>query len=154
MRKKGGWATAAPVEHPGQVVSRVDQQLIMTKPGDYLVTQGSLILAVVDEKTLENEYDTKQDGEMLIAPAIKRKLEDRLGLGSCANGVALLGAVERLAKISAGEIEIQFTPGQLEELNHRASKNNRTLTQELQIVVKRIEDELFHGVYAAQRARG
>lgn len=145
MRKKGGWATAAPPAVLGQLVSRVDGQVIMPKAGDLVVSQGGFILDVVDEKTLEANYDIKVDGEMRIAPAVKRALEDRLGLGSCATGAALLAAVTRLAKIHVGEVEIPFTTGQLEELQHRAGKNGRTLKQEFQSVARRLESELFHG---------
>lgn len=144
MRRKGGWLTAVAPAIPGQLVSRADGQVIMPKPGDLLITSGGLVLDVVDERTLDTTYDTKIDGEMKIAPQVKRALEDRLGLGACESDAALLAAVVRLARISVGEIEIPFTPGQLEELNHRAKKNNRTITQELQSVVKRLESELFH----------
>lgn len=144
MRRKGGWATASPPAVPGQLLSRVDGQILMPKVGDLVVSQGSLVLDVVDEKTLEANYDIRVEGEMKVPPAVKRALEDRLGLGSCASGASLLAAVTRLAKISVGEIEIQFTPGQLEELGHRASKNGRAIRAELQSVVKRLESELFH----------
>lgn len=144
MRRKGGWATAVPAPTPGQLVQRVDGQLVMTTPQSILVTQGVMIIAVEDEKSLAEHYDTKIEGEFLIVPVIKRRLEDRLGLGSCASGLSLLQAIERLAKISVGQVEIPFTTGQLEELAYRAEKNGRTLRQEVESVIKRLESELFH----------
>lgn len=135
---------ASPPAVLGQLLSRVDGQIVMPKPGDLVIAQGGLILDVVDEATLVANYDIKVEGEMRIAPATRRALEDRLGLGSCGSDQALLNAVTRLANIHVGEIEITFTTGQLEELDHRAAKNGRSLTQELQSVVKRLESELFH----------
>lgn len=52
--------------------------------------------------------------------------------------------IERLASIKIGDIRIPFTPGQLSELQHRASKRGHTVEQEMRAVVARIEDELFY----------
>lgn len=67
-----------------------------------------------------------------------------LGLGTTMSAEALLKAVNRLGTIKIGDIRIPFTPGQLEELQHRAGKRGRTVEMEMRAVVARIEDELFY----------
>lgn len=60
------------------------------------------------------------------------------------SGVDLVRTIDRLASIRIGDIRIPFTPGQLAELQHRASKRGRTVEQEMRAVVARIEEELFY----------
>ena len=86
-----------------------------------------------------------EDAALAIPGMIVRQLEDRLGPGACRTPESLLAAVRRLAQIGVGEVEIAFSPGQLEEIAHRARRNNRTVEQELQWIVRRLEDDLFHG---------
>jgi hypothetical protein len=70
-------------------------------------------------------------------------LEQTLGLGATRTPADLVKAVERLAAIHVGTIQIDFTPGQLDEIAHRATKRGHTIQQELQAVVDRIREELF-----------
>jgi hypothetical protein len=67
-----------------------------------------------------------------------------LGLGGIPTGASILAAIDRLASVRIGDIRIPFTPGQLTELQHRASKRGRTVEQEMRAVVARIEQELFY----------
>ena len=53
-----------------------------------------------------------------------------------------------------GDIRIPFTPGQLAELQHRASKRGRTVEAEMRAVVARIEDELFYKGSLAPQQEG
>ena len=83
------------------------------------------------------------EGGQLLSQAICDRLELTTGLGSTRTPEDLCTAVERLAKISIGTIQIDFTPGQLEEIHHRAVKRGRTVKQELQAVVDRIREAIF-----------
>ena len=70
-------------------------------------------------------------------------VQDAEWLGQRARVGALLTAVKRMAKIEIGGVALTFTPGQLEELAFRAKKRGHTVQQEMEAVVKRIEQELF-----------
>jgi hypothetical protein len=71
-------------------------------------------------------------------------IEEITGLGTTRTPADLVKAVERLASIRIGDVRLPFTPGQLEELQHRARKRGHSVEQEMRAVVGRIEDELFY----------
>src|SRR5262245_24853740 len=73
-----------------------------------------------------------------LSPIDCGRVEELLGLGSARSVETLLAAVARLGSINVGEIRLPFTPGQLEELKHRAQKRGRTLEAEMKAVVDRI----------------
>jgi hypothetical protein len=72
------------------------------------------------------------------------RIATALGLGSRPTATSILTAIDRLASLRIGEIQLPFTPGQLSELQYRALKRGRTVEAEMQAVVARVKDELFH----------
>lgn len=130
----------------GQIVKTVDERLVKGGEGEWvLCTPSGATLRLVSTSVLQEAYDTVEEGGLTLSGREARLLEDRLGPGVTASGEKLLAAVERLARIGVGEIELPFTPGQLEEMQHRATRRGRTMTEELKLVVSRLADELFHG---------
>lgn len=79
-----------------------------------------------------------------LTPADCNRLEETTGLGTTQSAEALVKAVERLASIRVGDIRIEFTPGQLAELQYRAQKRGRSIAEEMKAVVDRLRDELFY----------
>lgn len=130
------------------VVDLADGQKVPVAPGDWLITVGSQTLRTLSAAAFADSYEAVDEGGLRLSPVQCRALEDRLGPGSTAAAAALQSAVERLAHLSIGGVEVPFTPGQLEELRFRATKRGRTLEQELQAVVDRVKDELFWGTAA------
>ena len=136
------------------IVTLASGQPLPARVGDWLITSGPSILAVVPQAHLDEQYEVLQEGGLRLLPAACRALDDRLGPGTTQSADALLRAVTRLASIKVGEVEVRFTPGQLEELAFRATKRGRTLQQEIAQVVTRLESELFHGTIAGQAVGG
>jgi len=122
--------------------------------GDWLISRGSLILAVASQGTLDAHYEILQEGGLHLLPSFCRALDDRLGPGTTKTAKDLLDAITRLASIKIGGVEVKFTPGQLDELAFRATKRGRTVQQEIEAVVKRLEQELFWGSRAEVVAGG
>jgi hypothetical protein len=79
-----------------------------------------------------------------LSPAECNRLEETTGLASTQSAEAFIRAVERLASIRVGDIRIEFTPGQLSELQYRAQKRGRSIAEEMKAVVDRLRDELFY----------
>jgi hypothetical protein len=79
-----------------------------------------------------------------LTPVEVDQIAQALGLGARPTGPSILAAIDRLAAIRIGDIRLPFTPGQLDELRHRAMKRGRTVEAEMRAVVARIEDELFY----------
>lgn len=121
----------------------VDGRRVTVNPGDWLITRGKAIIDVVADKKLRDSYQVIDAGAVSIPMATCVILENTLGIGATHSPERLVAAVERLATIRIGEIRIDFTPGQLEEIATRARKRNQTVEQAMQAVVDRIREELF-----------
>jgi hypothetical protein len=125
-----------------QPVQLADGRELVASAGDYLITRGRTSVDVVGPSQLSVRYEIEERVCALSSETCLR-LEQTTGIGSTRTPHDLVLAVERLAKISIGTIQIDFTPGQLEEITHRATKRGRTVQQELQAVVDRIREEIF-----------
>lgn len=124
-------------------VETVNGTRVVAAPGDWLITQGKMILEVLPDKVFPGPFELVHEGALQIPPTDREAIDAVAGLGACRSSTDLVQAVRRLARIRIGEVEIAFTPGQLEELQQRATKRGRTVQAELEAVVARIRDELF-----------
>jgi hypothetical protein len=70
-------------------------------------------------------------------------LEDLLGGGSVFNGADLLEKVKRLAGISYHHVRLQFTPGQLEDLQEKARRQGKSVEQLVEQMAPRIHEQFF-----------
>ena len=112
-------------------------------PGDWIIRRGGAAIDYARSPQLTAAYEVEEDGWRL-SRALAARLERTIGYGSTRDPASLVDAVERLARITIGSILIEFTPGQLEEIAHRAAKRGHTVQQELQAAVDRVKDEIFH----------
>lgn len=79
----------------------------------------------------------------VLSQAELQALEDILGGGSVLNGKDLLAKVQRLAGISYHHIRLNFTPGQLEDLQFKAKRQGKTVEQLVEQMAPRIADQFF-----------
>jgi hypothetical protein len=113
-------------------------------PGDWVILQDTYVIQVVKDKDFPPAaFEIITEGALTIPRGAQELLEETLGVGSCRSPVELIAAVQRLASIRIGDVRIPFTPGQLEELQHRAKKRGQSIEQAVKAVVDRIRDELF-----------
>ncbi len=113
-------------------------------PGDWLVSLGSAApFDVIPSASFPGPYEVVTDSALTLSRAYCEALERTTGIGTTRTPAVLLAAVQRLARLSIGSVDLPFTPGQLEELKARADKRGQTLQQALQAVVDRIKDEIF-----------
>ena len=107
--------------------------------------EGKLRGLLVQVESLFKEALPTTGGPSLVLDAQTcRQLDDQLGLGATLTATNLVKAVDRLGSMRIGDIRIPFTPGQLAELQHRATKRGRTVEAEMRAVVARIEEEVFY----------
>lgn len=142
VRAKSQGLVAYQVTVPADIV-RVDGRSVHAEAGDYVITRGAHTLDVLSPQRFQQAYERIDSGLALTRGECTR-LEQTLGVGATTAGVTLAQAVERLALLTIGEVRLDFTPGQLAELKHRATKRGQTIEQTIRHVVDRIQDELFH----------
>lgn len=112
-------------------------------PGDWVVQRGTDLIGVLPDRTFREEYEFIVEG-LLVPRKVCTEIEQITGIGTTISPTELVKAVDRLARVAIGDVRIDFTPGQLEEIKHRAQKRGRTVQQELQSVIDRIKDEIFY----------
>ena len=142
VRQKMPTLQATPVTKT-EVVVLPNGRRATVQPGQWVIAHNQQVLEVAT--SLEEQYEILEDGTLHVPPTFCRRIEDVVGIGMTHTPEELVKAVERLASIKVGDIKINFTAGQLEELKYRASKRGRTLKQEIKAVVERIQGELFWG---------
>jgi hypothetical protein len=125
-------------------VTRVDGTLVDGQTGDYLITRGAAIVDCLAPALFADRYEIVQEGELVVPVEIRRRIEATTGIGSTLTPADLVAAIERLASIAIGAVKVEFSPGQLEEIAHRAAKRGRSVEAELNAAVDRIKDEIFH----------
>lgn len=142
MRRLGAVLTAVEAQKKQTIELATGDQVLAAK-GDWLIYQGDTLLDVSTTRDLLTRYDVLQDRRLVLDQESCESLERTTGIGSTRNTEELIKSVERLASIHIGDVRIAFTPGQLEELTHRAHKRGFMIGQEIERIVDRIRDELF-----------
>lgn len=143
LRRKG--ATLIAVRAAVEQLLPIGGQEVPARIGDWIVrTQpGSIPVEVVPPTKFPGVYEIVEEGTLILSKHDRETLEQVTGLGTTRTAVELQAAVGRLSRIRIGDVTIPFTPGQLEEIAHRAAKRGQTPQQAMQAVVDRIRDEIF-----------
>lgn len=121
-----------------------DGRVTFAKAGDYVVSRGSAVIEVLAQDHFWHLYESTEDGILSLPGHVRGQIEKDLGIGSTETPEHLAAAVSRLARLSVGNIEIDFTPGQWEDLAHRAKKRGIPTRALLQQIVDRITSELWN----------
>lgn len=74
------------------------------------------------------------------------KIETLLGGGQIQTPEQLLTKIRAWAGISIGNIRLSFTPAQLEEIAHRAAKQEKTPREIAEAIVVQLADQFFNAV--------
>jgi hypothetical protein len=144
LRRVGGTLTGVRAS-TAQATTLIDGTLAAVAAGDWLIYQGSVLVAVVLAKDFPAPYEILVEGRLVLSKTDREGLEAVAGIGCTRTPTDLLHAVERLARIRIGDVTIPFTPGQLEEIAQRAQKRSQTVAQTVGAIVDRIKEEIFWG---------
>lgn len=111
-----------------------------------LQARGTLPVKVEDlmsETLAKFAHINPGDRPLVIGPAVRAKLEDALSGGSLLSDTDLLAKVSRLARIDFGNIHLDFTPGQLEELKHFADRQGKSVEEICRSTIRKMEEQFF-----------
>jgi hypothetical protein len=119
---------------------------VLIRMGDWAIYAGTgnIVVAVLAASEFPGPYEIVDAGTLTLSKADREALEAVTGIGTTRTPAGLILAVSRLARIAIGDVNIPFTPGQMEELQYRAAKRGQTIEQALKAVVDRIQGEIFH----------
>lgn len=103
------------------------------------------VAAVLEDRLKSQEcvrLDPRQRAIVVQQPELG-VIEEKLGGGSLQSSQDLAKKVQRLAKIGFEGHEIRLTPGQLEELNYRAGRTGKTLSQMVEEAYRQFAENFF-----------
>jgi hypothetical protein len=127
-----------------EAIELPDGRTVLGATGDWRVYRGTTTLDLVPPTRFPKDYELIPEVGLTLSPSDCTRLEQTTGLGTTQIPITFISAVEQLASLSIGDVRLEFTPGQLAELHHRASKRGRSIELEIKAVVDRIRDEIFH----------
>lgn len=86
------------------------------------------------------------DRVVLVDPRNRDRLEQILSGGTLRDAEDLVAKVQKLASLEIGEIRVDWTPGQLRELQEYARRNRKTLQEVVKATVERMGAQFFSHV--------
>lgn len=116
---------------------------VLGEPGDWVVTQKDMIIEVLPADIFRHQYEPAQADSLTISGKDRTAIEQILGIGSTLDAARLVGSITRLARLEIGGVVLDFTPGQWEELHHRAEKRGITTENLVKQIVARITSEIW-----------
>lgn len=85
------------------------------------------------------------DRVVVVLPPDRSRLEALLGGGSLVTSRDLAEKVQRLADIQIGEVRVDFSPGELQNIRTYATKNRKPIQQAISDVVHGMKEQF--GLY-------
>lgn len=108
-------------------------------PGDYAITSEGHI---VDLVTTLTDYEIVQEG-LFLPDHVRAEVERVLGVGAMKSPKDLVHAAERLAKLEIGQLRVDFSPGQWEELSRKAVVQSQSVEEYLARLVKKFTADIW-----------
>lgn len=133
--------TATPVVDEG--TAELYGQPVRVFPGWWIVSKGTITIDVLPEDRFLKYYETIDEQGLLLSGAHRSQIERKLGFNATETPEHLVSAIERLADLRIGHIQVDFTPSQFDILAHRAAKRGMSTADYVKLVVDRITSEIF-----------
>lgn len=125
-------------------VLQIRGRAVQAFPLDWIVTNGDQTLDVAAPDQFEQLFDRLADTEKLqIEDQDRSALAATLGFGSTNTSKDLTRAVARLAKLTIGDIKVEFSPAQWEEIARRAEKRRLSPAAYMKLIVERLTQDLW-----------
>ena len=112
-------------------------------PGEWVITREATVYAIVSEQEFRQHYAPADRPKLQITPEDQSTLAKLLGFGSTNSSLELTRAVEKLARLRIGDVEVNFSPGQWEEIARRAEKRGQPIAKYMIGVVDKVLQDLW-----------
>jgi len=110
--------------------------------GDWIVANGERIVDVVPPDQFDRCYEFVSQS-LTLPDKARADLDRVLGLGATHSANDLVFAVDRLARLQIGEIVVELTPPQWEELKKRAAVQNQPVRVFMERLVAKFTQDLW-----------
>lgn len=112
-------------------------------PKDWVVCKGDQVIDVLTPLMFGRLYEHAGVVEMRISEMDRSTLAHMLGMPAVENSQTLTRAVLKLATLTIGDIKVNFTPLQWEDLTRRAEKRGQKLVDYMNRLVQRLTQDIW-----------
>ena len=112
-------------------------------PGEWVITREATVYAIVSDREFRADYAPANAPKLQISADDQTTLAKILGFGSTNSSLELTRAVEKLARLRIGDVEVNFSPGQWEEIARRAEKRGQPIATYMIGVVDKVLQDLW-----------
>lgn len=131
-----------PVDEAQRIQTR--HGLLYARAGDLQITKSDgTVENVVPPELLNAMYERVDEGSLTLSADHITRLGKLLQFGGTRSSESLVQAVEQLVHVSIGGVDIEWTPAQVDELKHRASKRGWTVEQYVKFLVDRFTQDMW-----------
>lgn len=111
-----------------------------------MITRGKSVVEVVSPAQFTRTYERVDEQGLTITGGHRTAIERVLGFGSTDTPEHLVTAIQRMAGLKIGLIDVTFTPSQWEELAHRAKKRGISVESLTKQIVDKLLADLWQNV--------
>lgn len=142
VRAKGQVLVAIPVVQD-RWVNLPNGESMRASVGDWLIARQEQIVDVCDDKRLREVYEPAEQTGLVLRDDARFQAERALGIGSTDTPEHLVAAINRLARLKVGDVQVEFTPGQWEHLAHRAGKMGISTGELVRRIAEKITQDIW-----------
>lgn len=114
--------------------------------GDWVVCAGTDAIEVFPDGEFQRTYTPITPAGLTLTPEDHTAIEQIFGFGSTRDSASLRKSIERMVKLSIGDIAVNFTVPQWEELARRADRRGVKIGAYMQQVVDRLTQDLWTAI--------
>lgn len=120
-----------------------DGRQLTVLAGDMVLLQDGFVFDAMPLHDFERMWEVLPEGGLILHPIDQAAIEHALGFGSTRDSQSLRLAVEKMARLTVGDIVLTFTPAQWDDLQNRATKRGVKLDVYMKGVLDRWMQDLW-----------
>jgi hypothetical protein len=131
----------------GITVQAVSGASIRVQPGMWVILRAGAIVDTLSATHFAQIYEPVPEVGLTIAAADQAALAQILGFGSTNSSQQLTACVRKLAQCSIGQVQVDFSPAQWEELAYRAKKRGLPIEEYVKRLVEKLTQDLWTSAF-------
>jgi hypothetical protein len=112
-------------------------------PNDWVISAGTQIVDVVSPGQFGQLYEQIGENTLKLTVDDQARLEKVLGFGSTNSSQSLTLAVQKIVSLKIGDITVNFTPSQWEQLARRAEKRGLKIAAYMDRMVEKLCSDIW-----------
>jgi hypothetical protein len=125
------------------VLQSLDGRTLHVPAGWWVILQSGIVIDAMPPAQFGQTYEILEEKGLTLTPFDQSAIEKVCGFGSTKSSTDLRYAVQKLASLKIGGIEVNFSPAQWDDLTRRAAKRNQTIDQYMKYTIDKYLQDLW-----------